>query len=431
MAYEDEEDDELPLGQDEEGSLTGMRVAAPAASIAAPATGDASITGMPSAVTPQEKPESITSGPLGGTHPLAARPAAEHLAALESSPSPISQRHGFGGTVKNILDVAGSALFPSISQNIPGSTANRTAQLGQARLAATEEGKNIQEQEAERTAQAVEGLRVAQAKEATQKGNAAEAGMENVVITGPNGVQYSVPRKDAERLLGTITTQQGAGERGAARNQTMENIAGDRQTSAEKIAQERIASQERIAQGRNLTMTEVARIRAASADDPNKLTQTMKTMKQQAAATLPQLDKTLDETEKVAAKLGPVEGRWNDFWQGKVGASDPEFAHYKDQVAMVSSAVTLAHARGRMSNELFEHFQKMFDAGKQSPENMIQALNVAKDWLTDYAHMGEAPAPAGGGGGAAVPAQEPARPSNVPAGYKFNANGPKGPGWYK
>lgn len=26
---------------------------------------------------------------------------------------------------------------------------------------------------------------------------------------------------------------------------------------------------------------------------------------------------------------------------------------------------------------------------------------------------------------------EPARPAQVPAGYKFNANGPKGPGWYK
>jgi hypothetical protein len=31
----------------------------------------------------------------------------------------------------------------------------------------------------------------------------------------------------------------------------------------------------------------------------------------------------------------------------------------------------------------------------------------------------------------AAPAKEPTRPSNVPSGYKWDANGPKGPGWYK
>src|SRR5262249_32470854 len=95
---------------------------------------------------------------------------------------------------------------------------------------------------------------------------------------------------------------------------------------------------------------------------------------------------------KVKGMLGPASGRWNDFWQGKVGANDPVFAHYKDEIAFVSTAVTLAHARGRMSNELFEHFQQMFDAGKQDAANMKEALTVAKEWLTGYANMGEKPA---------------------------------------
>jgi hypothetical protein len=181
------------------------------------------------------------------------------------------------------------------------------------------------------------------------------------------------------------------------REASAEKIAEGRTKSAEQIARERAESAERIAVGRNLATTEAARIRAAAANDPEKLTNTMKTMKQQAKATLPAIGRALDETEKVAAKLGPVEGRWSDFWQGKVGLADPEYAHYKDEIALISTAVTLAHARGRMSNELFEHFQKMFDAGKQAPENMIQALTVAQEWLTDYAKMGEPPA--GGGAG--------------------------------
>lgn len=161
--------------------------------------------------------------------------------------------------------------------------------------------------------------------------------------------------------------------------------------------QDRLNSAEMIARGHDLTRTEVAKMtlqaRANQAKDPNALTNTMKTMKQQAQSTLPGIDRALDETQKMADRLGPAAGRWNDFWQGKVGANDPQFAHYKDEIGMVSSAVTLAHARGRMSNELFEHFQQMFDAGKQSAGNMTQALNVAKEWLGEYATMGDVPSP--------------------------------------
>jgi len=205
------------------------------------------------------------------------------------------------------------------------------------------------------------------------------------------------------------TGKEGSQEKIATgKESSAEKIAEGRTKSAEQIATERAQSAERIATGRNLAMTEAARIRSANANDPDKLTNTMKTMKQQAQSTLPGIDRALDETEKVAGKLGPAEGRWNDFWQGKVGAEDKDFAHYKDEIAFVSSAVTLAHARGRMSNELFEHFQKMFDAGKQAPENMIQALNVAKEWLTEYAKMGDKPETSAnnaktGGGGAKPP----------------------------
>jgi hypothetical protein len=195
-----------------------------------------------------------------------------------------------------------------------------------------------------------------------------------------------------KRNEGTVAAQE-------TRNEGARDVANTKAKTAEEISRERTESSERVAKGHDLVRGEVARLHEqganARAKDPNALTNTMKTMKQQAQSTLPGIDRALDETEKVAGKLGPAEGRWNEFWQGKVGTADPEFAHYKDEIAMVSSAVTLAHARGRMSNELFEHFNKMFDAGKQAPENMVQALNVAKEWLGEYATMGETPATGG------------------------------------
>ena len=222
-----------------------------------------------------------------------------------------------------------------------------------------------------------------------------------------------VQRKDAaamEKEVGqaaTAAAKTASGEKqtqekiGSAEKQTTAKLASAEKQgtakikSAEDIATANRESRENIASGHDLAMTEIARIRAAGQNDPNKLTNTMKTMKQQAAATLPGIDRALDETERMANKLGPVEGRWNKFWTTDVGREDKEFAHYMDEVGMISSAVTLAHARGRMSNELFEHFQKMFNAGKQAPENMIAALDVAKEWLGEYAKMGEAPTPEG------------------------------------
>ncbi len=252
------------------------------------------------------------------------------------------------------------------------------------------------------------------------KGRAETRAEQTIPVTDSQGRTAYIPQKDYERYLATQTRQAAATEREGTKEVTQKDIAGGKEKSAEKIAggkdktaediaRERAASNESIAKGRNLAQTEIARIRAAAANDPNKLTPVMKTMKQQAQATLPQISKALDETEQVAGLLGPGEGRWNEFMQGKLGVSDPKYAHYKDEISLISTAVTLAHARGRMSGELYDHFQQMFDAGKQSPENMIQALNVAQEWLSEYANMGEPGSPVGNtpaastGGGKKIP----------------------------
>src|ERR1019366_9287701 len=305
-------------------------------------------------------------------------------------------------------NIAGDIVAPATMQNIPGTDLNKRLQE-----------RSLQGQVAgQQKEQAAEGVAKENA-DSEQKLRGAEAGQfDTVPFKLSDGTEIPVQQKDVASLQKEIesgkskqsvadTTNatkkdiatQSTDSRetiAAAGNESKETLAGNKITSTEKVAGANIASREHVAQLRTEASKMIAAEKQANTDDPNKLTNAMKTMKQTAQATLPELDNALAETEKVKGLLGPTSGRWNDFWQGKVGASDPQFAHYKDEISFISTAVTLAHARGRMSNELFEHFQKMFDAGKQDANNMKEALTVAKEWLGGYAQMGEHPTAQGG-----------------------------------
>ena len=357
---------------------------------------------------PDMPPPDLSDGPLGSIAASSGGPAMPALpgrvtpmptaslgAPMTAPPRTTAQK--VGGALGKIGGVALDALAPGIAEQIPQTPLGRIA----------EQKRNLEASQIESQNE----LRGAQAEAAREKAPTAEE------IAALRGAQTSEVQgqkdKTAEDVAGvrekTAENVQDARGKTAeavqgAKGKTAEDIASGKNNTAEDIATQRVEAQKAIAKGHDLVSTENERIRAASANDPDKLTNTMKTMKQQAQSTLPQIDKALDETEAVATMLGPTAGRWNDFWQGKVGAPDPKFAHYKDEISMVSTAVTLAHARGRMSNELFEHFQQMFDAGKQSPENMIQALNVAREWLDGYAKMGDTAPANGGAKGNAPPA---------------------------
>jgi hypothetical protein len=290
-----------------------------------------------------------------------------------------------GSGILRGADLGAEALLPAQAMTIPGSERFTEAANRNATNRAMQERALEQKPELAGLAGEEKGRLEAQREEAQAKTTADE-----------------IASKEKIAGEGNQTKEQIAGEG----NQTKTAIAGEDNATKEKIAGQNNLTRTQVAQRANETRRMIAQeheaganSRAALTNDPDKLTNTMKTMKQQAQATLPQIDKAIDETNQVADLLGPAAGRWNDFIQGKVGAPDPRFAHYADEIHMVSTAVTLAHARGRMSNELYESFQKMFDAGKQSPENMIQALDVAKEWLGGYASIGEKGSPVGGEGG--------------------------------
>lgn len=98
---------------------------------------------------------------------------------------------------------------------------------------------------------------------------------------------------------------------------------------------------------------------------------------------------TIKEIQDLKDELGPIAGRWNDFTQGKVGMDNPKFAGLRADLLMLSSAVALAHARGRLPENLREEFDRAINAPKQTPENLISTLQHIQPWLERASKMGE------------------------------------------
>jgi hypothetical protein len=131
---------------------------------------------------------------------------------------------------------------------------------------------------------------------------------------------------------------------------------------------------------------------------------------QRASNVVSQIPRLTQEIQDLQSQLGPGVGRWNRFWQGDVGVADPKFAHLADDMEFMASAVALAHAYGRLPTSISDKFDKMFQAGKQDPANMLAAMQVAGEWLPKIAQGGQtAGEKAGGAGGAGAPKAPPAK----------------------
>lgn len=101
-----------------------------------------------------------------------------------------------------------------------------------------------------------------------------------------------------------------------------------------------------------------------------------------AAQTVPAIKDMRAQIEKVRAQLGPMNGRWNDVWTGKVGANNPEFMKLMADSTLLSSAIVNFHVGARGGKYLTEHFQKLLDQGKQDPDNMLAALDAIEPYMT-------------------------------------------------
>lgn len=147
-------------------------------------------------------------------------------------------------------------------------------------------------------------------------------------------------------------------------------------------------------------------------------TMQMKNVAAQGSIAAQGIPNVIHEVDELKDSLGPVAGRWNEFMQGKVGTDNPAFAGLRADLLMLSSAVALAHARGRLPENLREEFDSMINAPQQDPENIKAVLGHILPWMQNVAKMPSQPvavppmtAPRGGG----KPTTAPTAPSSVPS----------------
>jgi hypothetical protein len=169
---------------------------------------------------------------------------------------------------------------------------------------------------------------------------------------------------------------------------------------------------------------------AAGVNSMNTPTTNQRTAAGRAETVIAMAPEVLSRIDAVGSQMGPIAGRWNDFMQGKVGAPNEQFAALRSDLLMMSSAVALAHAQGRLPENLRQEFDHAINAPNQTPENLKATINTMIPWLQQVQSQGERPG--------AQPAAHTAAPAGPPAagtvenGFRFKGGDPsKQENWVK
>ena len=127
---------------------------------------------------------------------------------------------------------------------------------------------------------------------------------------------------------------------------------------------------------------------AAGVNSMNTPTTTQRTAAGRAQTVVEMAPDVINEVAGMAQELGPIMGNWNAFMQGKVGMDNPKFAGLRTDLMMFSTAVALAHAQGRLPENLREEFDHAINAPKQTPENLISTMQHILPWMQKMQEQG-------------------------------------------
>jgi hypothetical protein len=116
-------------------------------------------------------------------------------------------------------------------------------------------------------------------------------------------------------------------------------------------------------------------------------TESTKTMQQAAPKVIDFTKKIRDIANAESASLGPASSRWREFWTGKIGSPDKTFTKLRTDVGLLQTLLMRMHVGARGGEYIMKHFQDLLDAGKQSPENMISALDAIEDYANDVKNI--------------------------------------------
>jgi hypothetical protein len=133
-------------------------------------------------------------------------------------------------------------------------------------------------------------------------------------------------------------------------------------------------------------------------------TTTQRTAAGRAETVLAMAPEVLQRIDATANEMGPLSGRWDKFMQGTIGAPDVPMAQLRSDLLMMSSAVALAHAQGRLPENLRQEFDHAINAPNQTPENLKATIQTMIPWLQKMQEQGK---PDVGKGAAATSGSEP------------------------
>lgn len=135
---------------------------------------------------------------------------------------------------------------------------------------------------------------------------------------------------------------------------------------------------------------------------PAAPTSSIKTQAQQAQDLSKLFTDVRTELAKAQAqgKLGPASGRINEYLTGKVGLDDPLFAKTRALGSLVASGMLKAHFGARGGQEMFGHFESLFNTGRMTIGDLNGALDGFSVFMNQYASRVQTTKP---GGPAAAP----------------------------
>lgn len=114
----------------------------------------------------------------------------------------------------------------------------------------------------------------------------------------------------------------------------------------------------------------------------DSLSAATKTMVEASPHVLQLSQKLRQEIESQKAALGPAASRWSEYMSGKVGAPNADFTKLRTDAGLLQTLLMRMHVGARGGEHMMDHFKGLMDTGKQSPENLMAAL----DEVDSYAH---------------------------------------------
>jgi hypothetical protein len=147
--------------------------------------------------------------------------------------------------------------------------------------------------------------------------------------------------------------------------------------------------------------------------DRQNITSATRTMIESAPAVMELSSRVRALVNAQKDSLGPAASRWADFMSRKVGAPNPEFTKLITDTDLLSTRLMRMHMGARGGEHMMEHFKNLIDTSKQSPENLLAALDEIDQYAKEVAAEGK-PSKAGGG------VETPASSGGASSGGKWN-----------